>query len=77
MALSPSETLRVFAQVVEHSPDLISVVDRQYVYRVVNPAYAGLGLYITRMLVRAHGGSIRVESEPGQGSIFHFTLLTA
>jgi signal transduction histidine kinase len=34
----------------------------------------GLGLYITRMLVEAHGGRIWVDSEFGQGSTFHFTL---
>lgn len=34
----------------------------------------GLGLYITRMLVEAHHGRISVESEPGRGSTFSFTL---
>lgn len=30
----------------------------------------GLGLYITRQIVQAHGGSIRVESKPGEGTTF-------
>ncbi len=34
----------------------------------------GLGLYITRTLVEAQGGKIWVESEPGRGSTFSFTL---
>ena len=34
----------------------------------------GLGLYISRSIVESHGGRIRAESVPGEGSTFLFTL---
>jgi signal transduction histidine kinase/HAMP domain-containing protein len=34
----------------------------------------GLGLALTRKLVELHGGVMRLESEPGKGSTFSFTL---
>ncbi len=36
---------------------------------------SGLGLTICREIVRAHGGTIWVDSAPGQGSMFTFTLI--
>jgi PAS domain S-box-containing protein len=34
----------------------------------------GLGLYIVNEIVRAHGGSIQIESQPGQGATFSLLL---
>lgn len=55
--------------------DLPHLFDR--FYRAKNTAKIdglGLGLYITRLIVEAHGGSVWAESELGKGSAFHISL---
>jgi two-component system OmpR family sensor kinase len=37
----------------------------------------GLGLYISRGIVRAHGGDITVNSAPDEGAVFGFELEVA
>ena len=56
---------------------LAHVFDRFYKARVELTARrhgAGLGLPIVRGIVEAHGGSIRIESEQGHGTLAVFTL---
>ena len=38
------------------------------------PRGTGMGLYIAKVLTELHGGTIKVESEPGEGSVFSVAL---
>jgi signal transduction histidine kinase len=56
--------------------ELSSVFDRFYRCKTgeTSDGGAGLGLAIARRIVELHGGRIRATSQPGQGSVFTFTL---
>jgi PAS domain S-box-containing protein len=42
-----------------------------------NPAATGLGLYISRGIIEAHGSTLTLKSSPGQGATFAFILPAA
>lgn len=81
---------KIFLEVAAYKEDLVQVSVRdqglgiapeekeRLFYRFIQGrtrrGKSGLGLYLCRQIVEAHGGSIGIESSLGEGSTFWFTL---
>lgn len=63
IGISPEQSARIFASFTQADPSIA----RRY-------GGTGLGLTITSHLVGMMGGYIWVDSKPGEGSTFHFTI---
>jgi len=55
-------------------------IDRHTAHRIFEPFFSskphglGMGLAISRTIIEWHGGQLWVDSRPGEGASFHFTL---
>jgi len=57
--------------------DAPHVFERYWKHETEGKKGTGLGLFIAKGIVDAHGGRIWVEGEPGRGATFRFTLPVA
>jgi signal transduction histidine kinase len=87
---SDDGTIRVVVEKDRREPDLvrISVIDSgkgvdptvkdklfgKFIRKSDRAKGTGLGLYLCKAIVEAHGGTIRGENNPGGGATFSFTL---
>jgi len=55
-------------------------IDTETLHRIFDPFFTtkpkglGMGLAISRTIIESHGGQLWVDSQPGAGASFHFTL---
>ena len=60
----------------DNGPGIDKAVQQQIFtpFFTTRPEGTGLGLAVVRAVMEAHGGKVGVESEPGEGSVFHLEL---
>ena len=76
---------RAWIEVADHGPGIhpddldriFEKFDRGCDRRERKPVGAGLGLYLSRQIMRSHGSDLTVRSTPGAGSVFGFDLKVA
>jgi len=69
----------VYVSVVDNGPGIpekqvSEIFDHFWQARATADQGAGIGLAIVKTIVEAHGGTVRVDSQVGQGSTFTFSL---
>lgn len=65
---------RARIEVVDAGPGISTEQQAKLFTRPVPSARMGIGLFVCRRLVEAHGGTLAVESEPGKGARFVIEL---
>jgi signal transduction histidine kinase len=58
----------------EDQPRIFDAFQQSHMTTAKSSEGTGLGLFLVKRLVELHGGRVWVESAPGQGSTFTFTL---
>lgn len=76
VAISQNEYLRPVIQVSDKGQGILpEILDKIFVpFFTTKTNGSGIGLSICRQIINLHGGTISVESEPEQGSVFGITL---